>query len=371
MTQQATRTAKPPATGARYAGTRPRPKSSVARERLLDFARTMAWVVPLTLLIWIWAEREQLVTTPNPVSIPVSIRTNTPNVIVSLVDPSDRNVMAQLNGPRKGLDDAMKIISRPGEGDRIYIDVDGNVPPGKNYPVSADRIAQNPIFASRGITVLNATPSTLTYRVQKVVTEKIPIQLPPSITNLDGPATFEPDAVTVRGPDDLLKELKARNQWVVYADLTGRESLKVPGPQEEQAVPLTVPASDPDITFTPATVKVKFKVRQAEERYTYPSMPIWIDAPSILAERGYKVVLSGSPNLTNVRLVGTPDLIAALRDGTLKPKPKAHVEASTEDLPVNTPRTRDVKYELPAGITVAPEDARRSVEFRLQEIPRE
>ena len=38
--------------------------SLFTRENLVNFARTMAWVVPLTILIWVYAEREQVATAP-------------------------------------------------------------------------------------------------------------------------------------------------------------------------------------------------------------------------------------------------------------------------------------------------------------------
>src|SRR5690242_1264927 len=48
-----------------------------SRESLFNFAKTMAWVVPLTILIWVYAEREQRDTDPG-VTFPIDVRSSDP-----------------------------------------------------------------------------------------------------------------------------------------------------------------------------------------------------------------------------------------------------------------------------------------------------
>ena len=130
-------------------------------------------------------------------------------------------------------------------------------------------------------------------------------------------------------------------------------------------MPLILPTTDSDVTFTPASVTATFKVKQTQEAYLYPSMPVWVLAPPVLADEGYKVQITSNPNLANVTLVGPPDVIAQLRNGTLTPRPQAHIEVSLTDLPAGTTKTRQVEYGLPDGVHVAPEDAARTVDFKL------
>src|SRR4051812_37804191 len=68
------------------------------RDNLVSFARSMAWVVPLTILIWIYAEREQLAPAPGRV-IPIDVKTSAPNRVVKLLSPVDKNIVADLAGP--------------------------------------------------------------------------------------------------------------------------------------------------------------------------------------------------------------------------------------------------------------------------------
>src|SRR4051794_4973330 len=68
-------------------------------EQFINFLKNLIWVVPLTLLIWVYAEREQTVTlSTEPISI--DVRTNDHNRIVNLRLPHDKNIIVELSGPR-------------------------------------------------------------------------------------------------------------------------------------------------------------------------------------------------------------------------------------------------------------------------------
>jgi hypothetical protein len=349
----------------RYAGPR-RPWRSITRENLIDWLRTLAWVIPLTLLVWIWAEREQLAHTPSPVAIPVTLRTTSANVVVHMITPADKNVMAELAGPRKSLDEVLNIISKPNPADRVYINIDPNVQPGR-YTLASDQIGQSTIFTGRGVSVIDPAPN-ITYTVEEIKSANFPVEMPSGITVLDGPATFDPPTVQFRGPKSVLDSLIADRQNFVTADLTGRDALHIPGAHEEKAVPIKLPINDPEVTFTPSTVTAIFKVRQTEEKYIYPSMPVWVLSPPVLVDRGYKVVIVSNLNLANVTLLAAPDLIAQLRNDTVAPKPRAHIDVSLDDPPAGTVHTRQVTYDLPDGVRVSADDLTRTVDFKLQEI---
>src|SRR5205807_2622098 len=51
------------------------------RENVISNLKTLAWVVPLTLLIWIYAEREQVATTKD-VAVPFDMVSLDPNVAI-------------------------------------------------------------------------------------------------------------------------------------------------------------------------------------------------------------------------------------------------------------------------------------------------
>lgn len=338
------------------------------RENILGFLRTMAWVVPLTILIWVYAEREQLAPAPGHV-IPIDVKTSAPNRVVKLESPADRNIVADLAGPRAQLDEVLNIISRPGESDRIRLDIDPSLGPGR-YPISSARIADNPLFKGRGVSVFNCQPQYLMIRVDEVVGKEIPVRVQSNVTNLDGAPAFDPPTVHVQGPRAKLEELEIKGQLLVTANLSGRDSLKTPGSHEEKALPLILP-NDSDLTFTPTAVNATFKVKQTEDKLDYPSMSIFVNTPLTLGDR-YRVELQGDltddPFVRNVTLIGPTDVISALRREDFKPKPVARLTITNDDLPAGTTRTRELKYDLPENVRVSPEDARRTVEFKLVEI---
>src|SRR5690348_958680 len=81
------------------------------RENIISNLKTLAWVVPLTLLIWIYAEREQ-VASMKDVSVPFELASVDPNVAVSLSRAQDKNLLLELQGPQARLQDVLTALQR-------------------------------------------------------------------------------------------------------------------------------------------------------------------------------------------------------------------------------------------------------------------
>src|SRR5881398_575967 len=74
-------------------------RNNFSRERLIEAAKNLAWVGPLTLLIWVWAEREQT----QEISlndVPVQVVSSDPNRFVH----GEAKVALRLKGPQATLD---------------------------------------------------------------------------------------------------------------------------------------------------------------------------------------------------------------------------------------------------------------------------
>src|SRR5438552_13254555 len=76
------------------------------RDNIISNLKTLAWVVPLTLLIWIYAEREQVATTKD-VAVPFELVSVDPNVAVTLNRAQDKNLILELQGPQARLQDVL------------------------------------------------------------------------------------------------------------------------------------------------------------------------------------------------------------------------------------------------------------------------
>src|SRR5213078_3233363 len=79
------------------------------RENVISNLKTLAWVVPLTLLIWIYAEREQVATTKD-VAVPFDVVSVDPNVAIRVRSPADQNLILELQGPQARLQDVLSKL---------------------------------------------------------------------------------------------------------------------------------------------------------------------------------------------------------------------------------------------------------------------
>jgi hypothetical protein len=90
-------------------------------ENLLSGLKTFAWVAPLTILIWVYAEREQVV--QKEVTIPIAVKSTDPGRIVSL-RPGDESIVAFIEGPRLAVDRVSELVTQPGVGPVVQIELD-------------------------------------------------------------------------------------------------------------------------------------------------------------------------------------------------------------------------------------------------------
>src|SRR2546429_9789375 len=80
------------------------------RDNVVGHMKTLAWVVPLTLLIWIWAEREQ-VQPAKDVTVPFELTSVDANRVVSLKPTQDTNLVIEMYGPQARLQELVHKLS--------------------------------------------------------------------------------------------------------------------------------------------------------------------------------------------------------------------------------------------------------------------
>ena len=334
------------------------------RESIFSALRTMAWVVPLTLLIWIYAEREQL-WTEDGVPFPVDVKSSDPNRVVRLIKPAEKTIIADLTGPRARLDRLREQIRPQGDRIPIQIEISSNLTPGDDHQIStATVLANHPLFRDKGIQVDDCQPPQLTVRVDELDERPVPVVVPESFRDrLEGSPVFTPATVKVRGPKSLLDQLEQRGDLRVIANLDpnlpNQAALATPGPHEIDDVAVTSPIRDDQVTLATSRVSVALTVRQQDVEYVYPSMPVWILRPE-----NFEYGVEFDEFIANVVLIGPPDKINAIKQPTFAPKPKAYFQVSTEDLPVGVRRSRRLEYDLVLdGVRV--KDPNRMIEFEL------
>jgi hypothetical protein len=333
-----------------------------------EFLRTFVWAAPLTVLLWLWADREQVTSLPE-VTIPVTVKSSDPKRVATLAAPTDRLVVAKLEGRRSRLEALREAITSSG-GEGVVIDlqaVAGSVDPGEMRRSTVEVLNANPLFATYGVRVASAAPPELRIGVDEVVEVEAAVVADSVVPALDGPVIFEPRVVMVRGPRDRIQDLLPRTgtgQYQVTADIGGLAKSLLPGQHDLPTVPLRrVGTATSGIAITPDSVRASLAVRSAGVKYVIPSLPVFaLSSGTFLDE--YRAAFE--PVIKNVTVSGPPEVIAALKQDKLPVRPKAVLEFSRDDLPTGVSRVRKLRFELPAGVTLAADEADREVTFTLQ-----
>lgn len=317
---------------------------TLAVENIFAFFKTAAWVVPLTILIWVYAEREQVAKKPD-VTIPIAVKSTDPNRIVQL-RIIGHAIMAELVGPRAQVDRVYDIVTRPGDEPAVQIEIDTRrYPPGKPYTFETARlVGDNPIFRGRGVLLSDCKPNSIEIEVDELIEREVEVKLPPKSPPVN--ATFEPRTVRVRGPKAVLTGGEPLEVW---ADVAGRPELKSQGTHELGTVPLLCSIDNAAIRIDPGSVRATIDVAQTDERYTVDAMPIWPLTPPGLLE-DYKVEFT--PTITKITVSGPQDKIDLLRNKSFLPK--AILEVRDEDK--GKTQQRALRFDLPDGVNVVPED---------------
>ena len=222
-----------------------RRRASFSRHNLLDGLKTLGWVIPLAVLIWIYAEREQI--SRKSFTIPITATSNDPTRVVTLVSPQEKKLVLELEGPQARLDkiEELLVMAR-GEANSLPIEIDSSLPPGRHDLQTLAQLASQSLFKDNAVTVKSVQPQLLEVQVDEIAEQWVDVQADPEIKNLEPTTSFEPRQVAVRGPKQKLQALG--KDLKVYAELANRPELKKIGPQSIDGVPLALPPalrSDP------------------------------------------------------------------------------------------------------------------------------
>jgi hypothetical protein len=353
-----------------------------ARDKMVEMLKQLAWVVPLTLLIWVYAEREQVTKESNE-TIPFELISPSNDMLVTLKPPQDSNVVVELEGPRARVQDVLQRLRGGAFPQGLRIQIDPALEPNRDHQLrTLSLIANNELFRHNGITVTRTQPDTINVTVDKIVEREARVEPAPGTPNLLEGTKFDPPFVKVRGPLNVL-EPEGENapaasaavpatgpstgpsaRLIVYAHIP--ESLvTTPGTREVEDLDLSLPpplTRDQRVSIIPSKVNAALQVRASDEEWTMPSMTVSLDQPKSVADK-FKVDYDFS--LPDVTLIGPKDIIDAIKkpDG---PKPYAQLRVMAEDAGRGELR-RTVRYlDLPDRVRVSEKDRQREIAFRVE-----
>ena len=246
---------------------------SLSRDSLVAGIKTSTWLVPLTILIWIYAEREQIYNAEDR-TIPIEVRSGNDRYVEMRMPMNDKNVMATLSGPRGRVEEILQRIQPNGERPTVVITIDQSLPPGEVHRLdTAQLLASAPIFARSGVTIKNCKPAQVPVFVDQYKEYEAEVQPPEKMTNLVGTPIFEPPKVRIRAPSS---KLPVPAPTVVFADLQSTGLTDKPGQHDTVQVRVASPKLQGEgIAIQPSSVKASFEVRQANISYKISSVVIF------------------------------------------------------------------------------------------------
>ncbi len=331
------------------------------RRRLFDSFKTLAVVSALTLMIWVWAETQQLLSNVPVAGVELRIVSKDRDRIVSLREPSSPpGITLRISGPKVGVGEIIDRLTRSVP-NGIELDLGNNLGVGTRQITIIDRIKNLQPFKDAGVSVIDVVPALMIVDVDRVAEYEVDIKPPPEVADKLVSATFDPARVKVRGPASVLT-----TKPEVYADLRDAEILKQPGDHPLMSVVISARIRDERITLDHSIVQVKLQVK-GDAEWVKPQMPIYVSGPPGFLDQ-YKVEFDGDPFLLNVKLLGPPDTIAQMQKENFRPQPYAQLVVERGDETVR--KIRPLQFiNLPQGVTVSMEDSKREKAFKL--VPRE
>ena len=332
-------------------------RRSLQRDRLMANLRTLITVVPLTVLVWVYAEQQQLVTQKD-VPLHIAVQSGDPaHRLMTLLAPSDGTIHVTLQGSQIGIDRVTADLQRTFVADALDVTIANSLPVGPRQPLPLlDQLKDNRIFASHAVTVVSCSPETLVIGVDELEEQEVPVKAPADVPGLIK-ATFIPPTVKLRGPKNLLYELEQRGELAAIADLSNEPSLKQPGDHNNLTVHFL---PQENITFQSPAVVADIVVGEPDESIAVSPVPVMIMAPKWLMDNykfDYKEVLAEP-----VTLVGPKAQIDLVDPHN--PKLIAVVELQNTDALYHGQKTIAFQPQgLPDGVRVKPDPAPRTIEI--------
>jgi len=337
-------------------------RDTFSRDQMMASLKSLAWVAPLTVLIWIYAERELIFS--QSVQIRVEVVNNDPNRLVQLLDADGRPqadliINAIIFGPHSRVQQVQeKLLSSA-----VRIQLDPKLGEGRSA-IPADILSRQPLFVQPGVSVTNVIPAKIDVLIDAVEHLDVPVRAPASMTNLDGPPIFVPAQVHISAPKSVLNAARAQGPLVAYAQL---ENDRNAGVRDIANVPVSLAIKDPHLLISPPAVSAKVTFRKSEIAGRIPSVPVWARYPPGTFLDKYRIDYEAS--VFDVQVIGPPEVIHQMNDPTFEPKPKAYF-----DVTLGSAGADGATHEAPlrfdfgnTGIKISPEDRNKTITFKVTE----
>jgi hypothetical protein len=345
------------------------------RDQFTGFLKNMVWVAPITLLIWVYAEREQSVTVPSIVAS-IDVKPSDQKQVATLRGPADKNIILELSGPRARLERVREELLPKSNGPALLIEIDPLVKPGSQHISTVNQINNNRIFKENGITVKNAQPPYLVVDIDEFAEEVVPVRPSPEMADLLAEQThFDPATVTIRAPKTALEKAAKDKQLFVYADLSKHDEIKTrTGPYTIDNVPVywpapaapgqTAGARKENVFLTAPAVKAILEIKQRDVEYTIPRITVSKATPPKFEDQA---TVEFEAQILNVTVTGPAEQIDLIRNKKFIPEALFKITGLEK---TGSELEAPLKIDLPPGVQLTRESRDRTEHFKFTIKPR-
>src|SRR5829696_7080740 len=139
-------------------------RTHTTADALSDGLKTATWVVPLTVLIWVYSEQEQRAQEKSQ-PVLINVRTTESNRVVTVIGRNADVPTITMTGPKSALESVKQELNKPGDNRLINVDVPPGLEPGVRDINIAPSIERASIFTKNGIDVSNVQPHTIKVKI--------------------------------------------------------------------------------------------------------------------------------------------------------------------------------------------------------------
>jgi hypothetical protein len=340
-------------------------RHTFSRDSFITSLKSLIWVGPLTVLIWIYAEQDQFVTTD--LNIIIAASTNDAARVTRILSPSSDNLRIFVEGPRASTDRVKDLL----QAKAIPITADRNLPPGEHAISIVPELNRLPEVVDSGVTVVRSDPAEIQVRIDPIKKWDLEVRVRSEDLKLFAtPPVFSPAKVKLTGPESVvekvIKQLQAQGQTLdAVANLSAvKAELAKPGKHPPISVPVmtSVPIVDPAVMLEPATVAAYFDVANtAEHELVLPYVRVLAAfPPDVQKADQYKPVYNST--IAKVTVYGPEQQIALLQEQ--KYIPAAIFEVSYDS--IDNPAPAPLMFQLPPGVHVSDPDAQRRITYSFK-----
>ena len=306
--------------------------------------RTLLIVVPLTMLIWVYAEKAQ--TRPDSRSVKISFKTGNAD-FAATVDP-DESVTLSLEGPQGQLDQFVQAITSSTVDAHLVLALpNSQATQSTKIQSVAEAVKLDPHFANINVTV-KANPPDLRVSVDPMITRKVTVVPPAKLPVTLQSVTFDPPQIEIKGPLPAMTSLFGVENPTIPVDGSGLMLGTTPGSQTK-LVPLKAPTERQlslSLTQVKMTYEVGSTIQQGEIR------TIYIDVRRPAGEDGRsKVTVHGGSVYHNVQITGPSNIVSKLVGDRPEQSVKAVLPVTSEDVDKGDIR-RSLDIDLRDGVTL-------------------